>query len=189
MKGKFIVCEGLDGAGKTTTIKKAMKKLNKNYVYNKGLKSNTLMGKLAPKIPSTFTFLLELLNNTIRKIKPALKSNKIVLQDRYDLSVLSCVPYVDKFYNKLFINFFKRFLLKPDILIYFTVSENERIKRLKQNKNKYHAKLIKNPKLIKLREKRYSEFYKNFKGAKYKIDTTKKDVKEAANEFVCLVSQ
>jgi len=184
MKERFIVCEGLDGAGKTTIIKEAIKKLDDSFIYIKGLKSNTFIGKIASKIPVTFTFLLELAWNTKRKIKPALKSNKIVFQDRYDLSLLSYVPKVYRLYNKLLMNIFKKFLLKPDVLIYFTVSFDERIKRLEQNRNKYHSLLIKNPSLIKLREKKYLELYDNFDGIKFKIDTKKKEIDETVDEFI-----
>ena len=35
-----------------------------------------------------------------------------------------------------------------------------------------------------LREKKYSELYENFKGMKYKLDTTKKDIGTAVGEFL-----
>lgn len=185
MKGLFIVCEGLDGAGKTTTIKEAMKKLDNRLVYNKGLKSDTIMGKIAPKLPSTFTFLLELIHSTNKKIKPALTANRIILQDRYSLSVFSFVPHVNLFHNRLLIKILQRFLLKPDLLVYFTVAKNERIKRLKvDNNNKYHSALVNKPSLIGLREKEYCRLYENFKGNKHKIDTTGRSENDVANEFI-----
>lgn len=189
MKRKFILCEGLDAAGKTTVIKEALKKLDEKYVYNKGLTSDTIMGKIAPKIPSTLTFLIELVYNTKKVIEPHLERDKIVLQDRYDISVLSHVPKAERCYNKAVGKLFRRFLLKPDMLIYFTVSKDERIRRLKnQEYKKHHYDLIKNPLLIELREKKYLEFYKDFEGIKYKIDTTKKNLAMIVDEFVSKVS-
>lgn len=189
MKGKFIICEGLDAAGKTTIIKESLKRLDEKYVYNKGLTSDTTIGKIAPKIPSTLTFLVELLYNTKKRVEPCLKRGKTVLQDRYDLSVLSYVPKAERWYNKAFIKFFRKFLLKPDILIYFTVLEDERIKRLKnQGYNKYHHILIQDPSLIELREKKYLELYENFNGIKYKLDTTKKDIATTVDEFISKIS-
>lgn len=185
MKGKFVVCEGLDAAGKTTVMKHALKKLGNDYVYNKGLTSDTVIGKVAPKIPSTLTFLIELLYNTKRRVKPFLESGKTVLQDRYYLSVLSHVPSSSTWYNKVFVKLFEKYLLKPDTLVYFTVSKEERIKRLlEMGYNKHHYDLISNPTLIDLREEKYSEFYNKFKGTKYKIDTTGKSLDTTIEEFV-----
>jgi thymidylate kinase len=185
MKGRFIVCEGLDAAGKTTVIKEALKKMGKSYAYNKGLTSDTLIGKIAPKMPSTLTFLVELMYSTKKKVMPFMEEGKTVLQDRYDMSIISYVPEAERWYNRAFAKILKRFLLKPDMLIYFTVSKSERIKRLKnQAYNKYHYKLINNPELIDLREREYSELYENFKGEKYKIDTTKENLEITVNRFI-----
>lgn len=190
MKGLFIVCEGLDGAGKTTTIREAMKKLDNGFVYSKGLKSDTIMGKIAPKIPSTFTFLLELIYNTHKKIKPALIGKKIILQDRYSLSVLSFVPNVSLFHNRLLIKALQRFLLEPDLLVYFQVEKNERIRRLKgTDSNKHHLSLINNPSLIDLREKAYYQLYESFKGNKHKIDTTGRSKSDVADEFISKIEE
>jgi len=188
MKGKLIVCEGLDAAGKTTIIEEALKRLDKYYIYNKGLISNTIIGKLAPKIPSTFSFMAELAYNTNLIIKPKLRQGYNVLQDRYDLSVLSYIPSAEKSYNKSIAKFFNNFLLKPDILAYFTVSEEERIKRLSAGPyNKYHEILINNPGLIRQREEKYCELYDSFNGKKFKIDTTNRSIDDVVDEFISKV--
>ncbi len=182
MRGLLVVCEGLDAAGKTTTIKKFMEnKKDNNFLYNKGLGSPTFIGKLAKKFPSTLMFLLDLIYIRYKIIQPALRKNKIILQDRYDFSILSYNIKEEKPLKKKIINFLRRFLLKPDALVYFQVSLEERIKRLKNGRpNKYHALLSKNPNLIKLRENKYLCLYHNFKGNKTKINTTGLRVENAA---------
>lgn len=181
LEAKLIVCEGLDGAGKTTTIKELLKYNNDNtFVYSKGLGSNTFIGKLARKFPSAFMFMLELIYINHKVIKPNLKKNKIILQDRYDASILS-YPGAEKIHNRLIGKILNYFVIKPDALIYFKVSLEERIKRLENdNHNKYHISLSKNPALITTREDKYLSLYNQFKGYKTKINTTNLKVEEAA---------
>lgn len=190
-KGLFVVCEGLDGAGKTTTIKGFLDSKGnglEDYVYSKGLKSKTIIGKLSTKKPSTFLFLLDLAYITQKYVKPTLKKNKIVLQDRYDISIKSFVPLVDKWYNKLAVSLVKPFLLKPDLLIYFDVGLEERIKRLQGSKeNKYHAQLLKNPELITLRRREYLKHYYQRNGYKAIIDTDNKSIDNVVKEFESII--
>lgn len=185
-KGLFIVCEGLDGAGKTTTIKEFLRRNDKNinYFYSKGLKSDTYMGRFAGKYPSTLTFFLELAYITNRIIKPKLKENKIVLQDRYNISLLSFVPAVDRWYNQLAAFLIQPYLIKPDLLIYFSVEKEERINRLKKTAdNKYHALLVKHPDMIGLRERKYFELYLKHGGKKAMIDTSNRSIDSVVNEM------
>jgi len=177
----FIVCEGLDGAGKTTAIQHAMKNLD-GVVYNKGL-NGTWLGKLGKRIPITLLFLVDLVYQTYFAIKPSLKQGKTVIQDRYDLSVLSH-PDTDKWYNRLCAALLRPFLLKPDVLVYFTVSQDERIKRLRKGPyNFYHRLLVENPDLISEREKQYQKLYDCFDGPKLTIDTTGKTIEQSVNEL------
>ena len=74
MGGKLIVCEGLDCSGKTTAIEEVINS-NPEYVYSKGIGSNSRFGKIARKFPSTWMFLSELVYNTYVHIIPNLKKN------------------------------------------------------------------------------------------------------------------
>lgn len=169
---KLIVCEGLDGSGKTTTINEAMKRLD-CCVYNKGLCSDTWSGRISRIFPCTLTLMLDLIYQTYFIILPNLLRGRTVFQDRYSISVLSH-PAMQKWWNKLLAALLLPLLVKPAVLIYFTVSKKERIRRLKSLPyNKYHEELIKNPAIITEREKRFKEFYEKFDGKKIKIDTTK----------------
>jgi len=177
---KLIVCEGLDGSGKTTTIKEAMKQVD-YCVYNKGLCSDTWSGKISKIFPCTLTFMLDLIYQTYFIILPNLLRGRTVFQDRYDNSVLSH-PAMQKWWNKLLAALFLPLLAKPTVLAYFTVSKKERIRRLKSLPyNKYHEELIKNPQRISEREKRFKEFYERFDGKKIRIDTTKKNACRCAS--------
>lgn len=177
---RLRVCEGLDGAGKTTTIEQLLQnKRNNDLIYSKGIGSNTWLGKLARKFPSTFLFLLELLYIQYKVIKPNLKKGKTVLQDRYDFSIIT-YPTAQRFYNKIITKILSPLIPEPDSLIHFHVDVNERIKRLKGDNNKYHKILSENPNLIILRERRYLHLYNQFSKSKIKIDTTNKSIKQSA---------
>lgn len=155
VNGKLIVCEGLDCTGKTTAINKILEQKNEQFVYSKGIGSNTFIGKISRKFPSTFLFFIELIYHLTTKIEPSLKQGKIILQDRYNLSITSYVPLTNKWYNQLVIKTFKRFILKPDAIVYFYLPVEEHIKRLKQKGAKYELMLANNPNLIIQRKKEY----------------------------------
>ena len=146
---------------------------NKNFVYSKGIGSNTLIGKISRKLPSTLMFSIELAYNIFTKIKPNLKRNKIVLQDRYDISIKSYVPSVNKEHNKIILKILDTFVIKPDAIIYLHVPLKERIGRLRNKATKYELILANNPSLIQKREKEYLRWYNNFNGYKININTGK----------------
>jgi len=182
--GLFIVCEGLDGAGKTTTIREMLKsggKDNNKFVYSKGLGSDSLIGRISRRFPLTFMFMLELIYVVFRSIKPNLRKGNIIIQDRYDISILSYAPKVKRRHNQILTRIMRNLLAKPDALVYFHVSLKERLKRLNKSRhNKYHNILLMNPQLIIEREKEYLNLYNQFAGDKIKINTTNKSAKEAA---------
>lgn len=186
MKGKLIVCEGIDCTGKTTAINKILKK-DKRFIYSKGIGSNTFIGKVSRRFPSTFLFFIELVYFIITKIKPGLKKGNIILQDRYNISITSYVPLTNKWYNKLIIKFFKRFIIKPDAIVYFYLPLEEHIKRLKEKGTKYEAILSNNPVLIKIRDKEYLKEYKRFKGPKRKINTKDNNIEQTARKLKIFV--
>jgi thymidylate kinase len=182
MNGKLIVFEGLDCSGKTTLINDILKENNEKAVYSKGIGSDSWMGKLAKRLHCTFVFYIELWYNIILNIFPALRKGKIILQDRYNISIDSYIPLVKRWYNRMIILIFRTFLPKPDILIYLTLPLEERIKRLKEKNTKYEILLAKNPLLILKREAEYGLYYNSFKGMKIKIDTQANDIRGAKNK-------
>lgn len=186
MSGKLIVCEGLDCSGKTTTIEEVIN-LNPEYVYSKGIGSNSKFGRTARRFPSTFMFLSELVYNTYTHILPNLKKGKTVLQDRYDVSVTSFVPNTNRWFNQLLIHTARLLIPEPDAIVYFHLPLEERIKRLRQKGKKYELMLAENPDMIRLREKQYESWYAQFDGPKMRIDTERNDIQQTARlleEFV-----
>lgn len=190
-KGFFIVCEGLDCAGKTTVIRQAMEYLKKDNFpvsYSKGLKSNTLAGKISNIFPSTASLLTELLYLDNAYVKPSLEKGNNIIQDRWHYSVLSHNPEnkIDKLLEKILVPH----LSKPDMLIYFSVSLDERIKRLKQKtKTRDHEILWQNPGLINQKEERFIRYYNDFQGPKAVLDTTNAQVEESGYRLYELIRQ
>jgi len=191
MKGKIIVCEGLDCSGKTTAINqvlnfktkinlKAQTEPKPNLIYSKGIGADSNFGRLARRFPSTFIFLLELLFNIYTRIISNLRKGNIVLQDRYNISILSFIPNTTRWYNRLLIFLVKPFIPKPNAIVYFHLPIKHRIKRLKEKAKKYELMLVRNPRLITLREKEYLKWYNQFKGPKIKINTEDNNIRETS---------
>lgn len=188
-KGYFIVCEGLDCAGKTTNIKIAIRYLEKDGYpvrYSKALKTNTIAGEFSKLFPSTFSLLTEILYLDKVFVRPNLNKGKIIIQDRWYYSVLAHnrENYKDKILGKIF----KQCLSKPDLLIYFSVSLEERIRRLKKDiRNNDHLMLLKNQLIINEREKRYAKYYEDFEGDKVIFDTTNISEEESGYKLYGLI--
>jgi thymidylate kinase len=179
MSGKLIVCEGLDCSGKTTAIEGVIN-LNPEYVYSKGIGSDSRLGRVARRFPSTFMFLSELIYNAYVHILPSLREDKIVLQDRYDVSVASFVPNTNRWYNQFLIHAARLLIPEPDAIVYFHLPLEERIKRLKHKGKKYELMLAEHPEIITLREKEYEKWYDQFNGPKTRIDTEINSIKQTA---------
>lgn len=176
--GSFIVCEGLDCAGKTTSITQALKLFEDDLdsdhvlVYSKGLKTNTPFGRISRLYPSTLSLLTELLYLDMIHIRPRLDEGTNIIQDRWYYSVLSHTQESRK--GSIIRNLSIQYLSGPDMLVYFTVSSYERLRRLENRINSTldDKALIKNPDLISEREARYFRHYNDFEGPRLIIDTT-----------------
>lgn len=162
----FIVFEGTDGSGKTTAAEEAIKKLRRpgefkesDICYLKGVGSGSFIGKIARRFPCTLLFCVELLHQIFWKIRPALQKGKIVFQDRYFFSIASHLPQADRKFNKMLLKITERFVIKPDLILYFMVSRDEQIKRLKKSAatNRFHKELINNPETAEKRLNKYKE--------------------------------
>ncbi len=180
--GKLIVCEGLDCSGKTTAIKEVLK-AHPEWVYSKGMGSDTLMGKFSRKFPSTLTFLVELLYVQQSLVLPNLKHGKTVLQDRHELSISSYVPSTQHWHNRKLIEAFHPGIVPPYALMYFTVPLEERVQRLREKGTKYEMQMADNSELITLREAEYAREYEKFAGPKLRLDTGEYGIKETAERL------
>lgn len=188
MKGKIIVCEGLDCSGKTTLLREALSFIGNNFVYVKCMGSDTWMGRIARSFPSTFTFSAEFIFITFFKLIPNLLLGKTILADRYDVSIFSYVPLTNRVYNRIILKLLSLFVIKPSAIIYLYISWKKRLKRLLKKGTKYELLLAKNSHLIQLREKIYLDWFNKFEGNKMKIDTGKNNLKNTLNKFFDFVS-
>lgn len=125
-KGKFIVLEGIDGAGKTTQIAMisqwmkdeglkvvATKEPTKNIIGNL-LKVTLYLEKLSP-ITDAFLFAADRAEHLDKEIKKALAKGNIVISERYfyaNIAYQSSQGVDEKFIEKI-----NQFAIKPDLII------------------------------------------------------------------------
>ncbi|MGV8086153.1 MAG: hypothetical protein ACP5N1_00850 [Candidatus Woesearchaeota archaeon] len=186
MKGKLIVLEGVNGVGKTTTLKETMKLLDTDeVVYNKGFVKDTLWHYLINAYPHSFTYYLDLAVETYLKIKPLLASGKNVLQDRYFYTVDSYSPDCGWRHNEFFRKAFNSLFLKPDVYIHVTANLDLVTKRLSEFiEDEYRSSLVKHPERQVVREEKYMQIYNEITCPKYILNTTDKAPKDCANELI-----
>lgn len=140
MYGKFIVIEGLEGAGKTTAIKTVTRILNQKniteLVYTRepggtpiaetlrniikhGLNNEPLTNKA--ELLMFYAARIQLIENVI---KPALQANKWVVGDRHDLST-QAYQGAGRKVDPAFLSMLKQAVLenfKPDLTIYMDIA-------------------------------------------------------------------
>jgi len=178
-RGKFIVCEGLDASGKTTSARHAIRELGGKYYisYSKGLMTDTPAGRLSRLYPSTLTLLTELLYIDRRIVRPDLDEGYSVIQDRWYDSVLFHNP--DNPADRILERVCVPWLTEPDLLVGFTVSLGERIRRMEKRMDEHDRILLEDPQKIIEREERFMERFEWFDGEKEMIDTTDLTEEEA----------
>lgn len=139
----FIAIEGLDGSGKSTTIKELKLWLEER------LKKEVMLTQEPTKHPSgklirdmlvaqeespllheklALAFAADRLNHLETDIWPTLKQNKVVITDRY---LFSSIAYQSITVNYEWVKGLNRFAMLPDLLIYINVSVETALKRIK----------------------------------------------------------
>ncbi len=138
----FIAVEGIDGSGKSTTIKELGK-----YLVSKGHNlfltaepTDMASGKqirevLAQKDKESplvhemlaLMFASDRLNHLREQIWPALKEKKTVVTDRY---LFSSIAYQSTRVNYEWVKGINRFAMLPDILVYIEVSIDKALDRI-----------------------------------------------------------
>jgi dTMP kinase len=137
-RGKFIVFEGLDGAGKTVQAA-----LLKQWLKEKGIKCITTkeptenitgnllkvtlyLEKLSP-IADALLFAADRAEHLDKEIKKAIKEGNVVISERYvyaNLAYQSAQGVDEKFIEKI-----NEFAIKPDLVILLDVPADVALKR------------------------------------------------------------
>ena len=175
-KGIFILVEGLDGAGKTTALKKFLNDGNGNsvtFTYLKGAATKTFLNGFARRHPHTALFLAELLWTTFGPLRQKLARGENVIMDKYFYFIASHVPDVQWPPNAQLIKLAEPFMIQPDLIVYFSVKLNERLARLKAGEpNPHHEALINSPALTVYRENVYRYLVLHSNAKVIELDTT-----------------
>lgn len=187
LPGKFILTEGLDGSGKTTAVKKVAADLGHTYI--KGVGTDNLFGRLAKRFAKTFLFLLEVIYISCFPLRKALKAGEVVLMDKYFFAAASHIPDVERPINRWLIKICRRLIIKPDLIVYFTVAPEERIERLKRGPyNKFHEALINNPDWMIKREEAYADIVQRSNVFFTFLNTTESSKAETAEKMKKIIS-
>ena len=187
-KGKFIIVEGIDGTGKTSTIKEVIKN-SKRFRYSKGFTFTSKWDNFVHARPNSMLYYTYLLTKTKYNIKPLLNKDLIVLQDRYIQSVDSFMPDCKRLHNRTIRKILSPLFLNPALYIYLTADIEVCINRLKREGNdkyheNYHLELINNVKKLTNRKKEYDKIFDSLQYPKVVIDTTNKNIGDCAQLII-----
>ena len=175
---RVVVLEGLDGVGKETHINLLRKKFKLKLFKYPTKKARKIKKYLQKKIELTneelFNLFLEDILDEQNKIKKALKSNKLIILDRY---LFSTIAYTALPYPKSKTLVKKSNPIKPDLVILLDIPPKESYKRKKKQKiPDRHESDVKY--LVKVR-KRFLKLYKEkFFCKKWKKIDGKKSIGE-----------
>ena len=150
MKGKFIVIDGMDGAGKTTLSRKLYLELRHNgydvealdNYYDQFCKDTFKIIENNNETPEveTLMFTSIFVHNYLNYVKPLINDGKIVIYDRW-LTTTEAYQYE---YLDSAIMATDIFIAEPDLYIYLDVDENtvlERFDRSGRIKDKWESGL------------------------------------------------
>ena len=189
MRGRFIIVEGVNGVGKTSTLNKALSTLNGDHFgYSKGFTNNFSWDRFINSRPHSFTYYLDLVYKTAAVIRPTLMQGRHIIQDRYVQTVDSFLPDCESAYNKAFRILFNPLFLEPDLYIHFYAEVDTIAARLRASAtDDYRLDLAVNPDKIKERESRYKQIYDTLARPKHVLNTTEKPVEGCANELIDII--
>lgn len=172
MKGKIIVIEGIDGAGKTSVACR-LKSLHPKLLVIKGCGSGNILGWLAKKANLTALYDAEALFISYFALLQQL-SGRIVVLDR---SILTPLTFRKQKLERLLLALYP----KPDLLIYLEASDRCIRGRLARKPyNPYHQMLITNQPALLARKRLYEQIYRIAKTRKIRIATTNATVEGVA---------
>jgi len=193
-RGKFIVFEGIDGAGLTTQanlLEKALKKAGYKVVLTKEPTNGLIGGLIRACLKNewkTSLLSLQLLfaadraHHLEKEILPALKKGKIVICDRY---LLSTIAYGMISLEKEWLKFINSKFLQPDLTILLDLSVEVSLKRIKLSR--FGAELFEKKEELRKVRKNYLKLAKEFPNV-YVIDASR-SIEEVHEEVKKLVNR
>lgn len=175
--GKLIVLEGSCGTGKSTLahdLKTLLESQGIKVIYSHGALSLTKIGRgfkkttqFYPELFATSYYIADLVQLTLRFIKPWLDAGYVVIQDRYSDSILSYVRAYASLNGvrvdlKQIINLYEELgLLEiPNSIVWCYASEDVIFKRL-NSKDVAHRKYFSSPELIRSVQDEFAKLYEN----------------------------
>jgi len=195
MKGKFLVIEGIDGAGcgiQTELLKERLnEKLSQPVLHIRYPNYNNPMGVTIHKFlheelalsadMQFFIYSLDMLKD-MKEIKKALEEGRIVLADRYFTSTLAyqCSQGFSLEKALKFADLFD--FIKPDLVIYLKVSAETAMKRKIKEKSDLDM-FEKDLELKKRVSKKYEELASKNIFGKWVIVDAEKSIEEVASEI------
>jgi thymidylate kinase len=202
-KGKLIVLEGSCGTGKSTLAHNLLaffESQGVKAIYNHGSLSLTKVGRdykivtqSYPELFLTSYYVADLVQLTLRFIKPWLNDGYVVIQDRYSDSIISYVKVlaqmngVEVDIKKVIDLYTELGLLEfPDCVVWCRASKDVILKRLNSN-DVAHYKYLENPKLIQFVQNEFACLYENQIGNKKVIvfETDKEsDIRSIIRRFL-----
>jgi len=199
MKGKFLVIEGIDGAGcgtQTELLKERLnEKLSQPVLHIRYPNYNNPMGvtihkflheelQLSPDM-QFFIYSLDMLKD-MREIKKALEEGRMVLADRYFTSTLAyqCSQGFPLEKALKFADLFD--FVKPDLVIYLKVSAETAMKRKIKEKSDLDM-FEKDLELKKRVSKKYEELASKNIFGKWVIVDAEKSIEDVAKEIENIV--
>lgn len=178
-KGKIIVFEGIDGSGKSTQIKRVAKHIRKKYgrdVVISSWKNSAIVGDYLKKLnqleeqPSALALSIivaaDLSERIAKEILPAVEAGKIVLCDRYTYTGIIREEVVNNFDHDWLIDIYS-FAPKPDLVLYFKVTDAISVQRVDSRMEEGLEKLAKKlrKKQGKVSKKKVAELVQKLKGS------------------------
>ena len=170
----FIAVEGIDGSGKSTTIREIKRYLESKgeAVYLTAEPTTLATGKIVRNFLSetnsdtplihemlALAFAADRINHLREEIWPALRKKQTVITDRY---FFSSVAYQSLNVSYEWVKGINRFATLPDVLVFIDVSVDKAVERL--TKFRTSTEIYEKRDLLQQIDRNYREVIKEFEG-------------------------